>query len=269
MELIRMGSNGVFRLGANVVARVAPDLALLANADKQIAAARWFKSVGLSVAPALAIEQPIAVNGCVVTLWKSVCDGEVYAPIAEVARLIRELHQLMAPAGLELPQSHPFGDSSMHLPSYQGLDVDDAEFLKKRYRWARESFDSLPFVLERGVIHGDANVGNVLLGDDGRAVLIDLDSVSIGPREYDLIQTAIFAERFGWHTDEEYATFVEVYGWDIMQWEGYEDLAAMREISMTSWLAKKAAGNAAAAKEATKRIHAIRTGGSRRDWGAY
>jgi hypothetical protein len=100
-------------------------------------------------------------------------------------------------------------------------------------------------------------------------VLLDLDSFSVGPREWDLIQTALFYDRLGWHTKDEYRTFVEVYGYDIMQWDGYETLADLREVAMTVWLSKKAAGDASAAAEARKRIAAMRSGGSRRDWGAY
>lgn len=103
----------------------------------------------------------------------------------------------------------------------------------------------------------------------GVASIIDLDSFARGPREWDLIQTAIFADRFGWHTAEEYRIFVEVYGYDITTWAGYEDLAPMREISMTRWIGMKAATSDSARKEATKRIAAIRTGGDRRDWGAH
>ena len=106
-------------------------------------------------------------------------------------------------------------------------------------------FPTLDFPLGVGVIHGDANVGNVLLDEHGQAVLIDLDSFSIGPREWDLIQTALFADRLGWHTEEEYRTFVEVYGYDITQWDGYETLADMREVAMTAWLSRKAADDAA------------------------
>jgi len=54
-----------------------------------------------------------------------------------------------------------------------------------------------------------------------------------------------------------------------MKWDGYEDLALMRELAMTSWISKKAATSEGAAKGATKRITAIRSGGSRRGWGAY
>jgi hypothetical protein len=72
-----------------------------------------------------------------------------------------------------------------------------------------------------------------------------------------------------WHTGEGYRTFVEVSGYDLMAWKGYSDLADMREIAMTTWLGRKAEESPAAAAEAAKRIHAIRTDGSRRDWGAY
>jgi aminoglycoside phosphotransferase (APT) family kinase protein len=135
--------------------------------------------------------------------------------------------------------------------------------------WARDAFASMKFPLKRGVVHGDANVGNVLVDPHGEAVVIDLDSFSVGPREWDLIQTALFADRLGWHTAEEYRTFVEVYGYDVTAWDGYETLADMREIAMIAWLAKKAATDEKAAAEVHKRITAMRTGGSRRDWGAY
>lgn len=59
------------------------------------------------------------------------------------------------------------------------------------------------------------------------------------------------------------------FGTDITEWPGYSDLADMREIVMTSWLSKKADTSPAAAAEAVKRIDAVRTGGSRRDCGAY
>ena len=40
--------------------------------------------------------------------------------------------------------------------------------------------------------------------------VFDLDSFAVGPREWDLVQTALFYDRLGWHTREEYRTFVEV-----------------------------------------------------------
>ena len=104
---------------------------------------------------------------------------------------------------------------------------------------------------------------------DGKPVLIDLDSFCVGPREWDLVQTALFYDRFGWHTEVEYRTFVDVYGFDLMEWPGYQVLADYREISMTLWLAGKAENDKASAAEVHKRVEAIRTGGSRRDWAPF
>ena len=98
----------------------------------------------------------------------------------------------------------------------------------------------LDFALPQGVIHGDANIGNVLRDDHGNPVVIDLDDFATGPREWDLIQTAIYYDRFGWHTREEYETFTRVYGYDIMQWPGYPVLAAVREFIMVTWMVLKA-----------------------------
>jgi aminoglycoside phosphotransferase (APT) family kinase protein len=268
-ELIRIGSNAVFRLDPDTIARVAPSSALIENAQKQIDVARWLETIDYSATRAIDVSQPVQAEGRVVTFWRSVAPEAVYAPIKDVAALIRQLHQLTPPPSLSLPGLCPFGATSDELPEFRGLSDADAQYLRSRIEWARSEFPSLPFVLPQGVIHGDANVGNVLVDDAGQAVLIDLDGFATGPREWDLIQTALFYDRLGWHSREEYETFVEVYGFDLLEWPGYADLADMREIAMTSWLGRKAGDSASTAKEAAKRIEAIRTGGSRRDWGAY
>ncbi len=269
VELIRMGSNAVYRVDGDVIARVAPTARLLANAAKQIGVARWLEAVDYPATRACGVTQPVEAEGRVVTFWKSVSRETVYAPIHEVAALIKRLHLMAPPADVELPELQPFGRLDDHLPAFAGLPAADAQFLRQRIDWARDAFPRLPFALPPGPIHGDANVGNVIRDDHGRAVLIDLDSFATGAREWDLIQTALFADRLGWHSVEEYRTFVDAYGYDITGWVGYSDLADMREIAMTSWVGKKAEASRDAAVEAVKRIQAIRTGASRRDWGAY
>ncbi len=66
------------------------------------------------------------------------------------------------------------------------------------------------------MIHGDANVGNALLDAAGRAVLIDLGGLALRPREWDLTLTAMYFERFEWHTRTAYEAFVRACGFDIM-----------------------------------------------------
>lgn len=268
-QLIRMGSNAVFRVPGNIVARVARSADMFDNAKKQVDVAGWLNAKRIPAVRALNFRQPVIADDRVVTFWRSESDQEVYADIKDVAELVRRLHALDDPSDFQLPPLQPFGKSGDPLPGFPGLSSNDSEYLRQRFAAARDAFDSLDYVLPRGVVHGDANVGNVIVADDGRPVLIDLDSFSIGPREWDLIQTAIFYDRFGWHSAEEYETFVRVYGYDIMGWSGYSELADMREVAMTAWLSRKAVNSDKSAAEAAKRINTMRTGGSRRDWSAY
>jgi aminoglycoside phosphotransferase (APT) family kinase protein len=130
-------------------------------------------------------------------------------------------------------------------------------------------YAKLEFVLRPGVIHGDASIGNVLRDSQGNPVVIDLDGFAIGPREWDLALTAIYYDSFGWHTPLEHETFVGVYGFDIMQWPGYPVMRAVREFLMVTWVIQKAGESERIAAEASKRIAALRTGASRKDWEPY
>ncbi|MGH3294046.1 MAG: hypothetical protein ACRDP7_19785 [Trebonia sp.] len=83
------------------------------------------------------------------------------------------------------------------------------------------------------------------------------------------MQTAMYYDSFGWHTREEYEDFARVYRYDIRQWPGYPVLREAREFLMVTWLIQKAAEDAQAAAETTKRITALRTDASRKDWQPY
>lgn len=268
-KLIRLGSNAVYRLAEPVIVRISRDADTVENVTRQVLVARWLEQVGYPATRALDVDQPVDLDGHVATFWVSVSEHEEYAPIRQVAELIRRLHDLDPPSGLTLPVTQPFVDLESKLSVLANLDVSDAEFLRALVRELRSRYETLDFPLPPGVIHGDANVGNVILSRDGEPVLIDLDGFAVGPREWDLVQTALFYERFGWHTEDEYRTFVEVYGYDIMSWSGYRVLAAYREISMTLWLAGKAGADEEAAAEVRKRVESIRSGGSRREWAPF
>ena len=149
------------------------------------------------------------------------------------------------------------------------LAPDDRAFLTATLARLQGAYASLEFVLPQGVIHGDASVGNVMRDRQGAPVLIDLDGFAVGPREWDLVLTAMYYDSFGWHTREEYEDFARVYGYDIRQWPGYPVLREVREFVMVTWLIQKAAEDARAAAESTKRIAALRTGASRMDWQPY
>jgi len=57
-----------------------------------------------------------------------------------------------------------------------------------------------------------------------------------------------------------------VYGYDIMRWPGYPVLADVREFIQVTWMIQKARENEKTAAEARKRVDALRSGASRKDW---
>ncbi len=269
-RLLRLGSNAVYHLSSPVVARIARQNDDLDAVRRSVAVARWLASVDYPAVRALGIDQPVTIDGHAVTFWQSVSDdGDQYATVAEVAEVFARLHKLKAPISLHLPPLKPFANARNRITSNQWLSPDDRTFLTDQLARLEEAYSRLEFVLPEGVIHGDAGVGNVLHDSHGNPVVIDLDGFAIGPREWDLALTAIYYDSFGWHTREEYKIFVNAYGFDITQWAGYPTMRTVREFLMVTWVIQKAQESEQMAKEARKRIAALRDGTSRKDWQPY
>jgi aminoglycoside phosphotransferase (APT) family kinase protein len=266
-RLLRLGSNAVYRLAAPVVARIARPDAGLETARRTVAVARWLQSAGYPAVRAIDVDQPVVINNHAITFWEAVSDdGSEYATIAEVAEVIAELHRLTVPENLHLPELEPFESAGDRIAYSEWLSPDDRDYMIHELVRLQGEYARLDFVLPSGVIHGDASIGNVLHDEQGNPVVIDLDSFATGPREWDLIQTALFYDHYGWHTREEYETFARVYGYDIMQWPGYPVLADVREFMQVTWMIQKAGENEKTAAEARKRVGALRSGASRKDW---
>jgi len=269
-RLLRLGSNAVYRLKDPIVARVSRPGADSEHVSRTVAVARWLESAGYPAVRAIHVDQPIATGGYIVTFWKALSgDGDQYASTPEIAEILARLHRLVAPEDLHLPPLAPFANATQRIETNTWLTPDDRSFLTATLATLEDTYENLEFVLPPGVIHGDASVGNVLRDSHGNPVLIDLDGFAIGPREWDLALTAIYYDSFGWHTREEYEEFARVYGFDIMQWPGYLVMRSVREFLMVTWVIQKAPESDQAAAEARKRISALRTGASRRDWQPY
>ena len=269
-RLLRVGSNAVYRLKPPVIVRVSRPGADADQVRRTVAVARWLESVDYPAVRAVDIDQPITVDRHLITFWEAVSDdGDQYASTAEVAEVLVRLHSLTTPEYLRLPELAPFANAPRRIETNTWLNPEDRAFLITMLPQMRTAYDGLEFTLPPGVIHGDANVGNVLRDRHGNPVVIDLDGFAVGPREWDLALTAIYYDSFGWHTREEYEDFVRVYRFDIMQWPGYPVMRAVREFLMVTWVIQKAAESAQAAAEARKRIAALRTGASRKDWQPY
>ena len=270
-ELLRLGENAIYRLrSVPLVARIARTADYLADIETEVAVARWLESAGF---PAVRLRgpdvQPVLADGRVVTFWELVTDREVYGTLDELAALLRWLHDLDPPSSLVLRELRPFGRAEPRIAQAE-LSGDDRRFLRDRLAGLRKQYAEVQFVLPAGPVHGDANIGNILRRQaDGVAVLIDLDGFASGPREWDLVLTAMYFERFGWHTAQEYAAFAEIYGFDVMAWPGYPVLADIRELTMVTWLAQNAGESPEIAAEVTKRIADLRGGPGHRDWAPF
>ena len=269
-RLLRLGSNAVYRLKDRIVARVSRPGADIDHASRTVAVARWLESVGYPAVRAIHVNQPIATDEYIITFWQALSkDGDQYASTPEIAEILARLHELIAPETLHLPPLAPFANAAQRIHANAWLIPGDRTFLTATLATLQDAYENLEFVLPQGVIHGDAGVGNVLRDTHGDPVLIDLDGFAIGPREWDLALTAIYYDSFGWHSRDEYEEFARVYGFDVMQWPGYRVMRSVREFLMVTWVIQKAAESDQAAAEARKRISALRTGASRRDWQPY
>jgi Ser/Thr protein kinase RdoA (MazF antagonist) len=271
IALIRRGTNAVYRLqSVPVVVRVAPVSADVEEIALQVGVARWLAAEGVPAVRALDIPQPVFANGRQVTLWESVSDGDSddhqqYGSTQELGQILRRLHSLPAPQ-LALPRFQPTFTVRERLSRLDHIEAADRRMLTERADRLADDYARLTFELPHGPIHGDANVGNLLKNRAGHGVLSDLDEFSIGPREWDLVQTAIFTDLYGWHTEAEYQAFVDGYGYDIRTWDGYPVVRDMREISMALWMAGNAAKSEAAAAEVQVRFNSLRTGEGRDRW---
>lgn len=265
-ELIRLGSNAVFRLrSAPLIVRISPDSDGIVEARRQVAVAEWLADNDVpAIRVAAGISQPVEANGRVGTLWVSASDREEYGTTADLASILRRLHSLEALQALDLPALDPFTVARERIAAH--FSVDDREFMEDRCDQLARLWPDLDFVMPEGVIHGDASVGNVIRDDEGHGLLSDLDGFSVGPREWDLVLTAMFFDRYDWHTSDEYRDFVRVYGYDVRDWSGYDVMCDTRELLMVAWLGQKVSMDPANAPELAKRMRALRSGGSRRDW---
>jgi Ser/Thr protein kinase RdoA (MazF antagonist) len=270
--LLRHGTNAVYRLASvPVIVRVAPATAGRDEIRRQVAVARWLASVGVPAVRAVDVDQPVEAAGHLVTLWESVTDGaaddlDQYGSTAQLGDALRRLHAAQPPAGLRLLALDTLRRLHVRIAGLTHLAPADRSFLADRAASLASGYRALEFVLPAGPIHGDANVGNLLRTRDGDAVLSDLDGFCTGPREWDLVLTAMSADRYGWHTEAEYQAFVEAYGYDLRQWDGYEVLADVRELLMVVWNAGNAPRSEEHDRELGKRLLSLRTGEGRDTW---
>jgi Ser/Thr protein kinase RdoA (MazF antagonist) len=267
-ELLRVGENAIYRLaGVPVVVRIARSADRLGRVEKELCVARWLAAAGV---PAIRVQedigQPLVVDGHPVSFWHEVTGGEPEPVQADLARLLASFHSL-GDCPCQLAAFDPLGPSAVRLTRASGVAAADHEFLHARCADLAEQFRNLAFALPAGPIHGDAHTRN-LLTDRGQVVLSDFESAAIGPREWDLMPTAIAVERYGL-AEERYQEFTAAYGFDIRSWAGYPVLREIRELTMTTWIMQNIGESPATAQEFALRVGSLRDRDFDRSWNFF
>ncbi|MGW1267203.1 aminoglycoside phosphotransferase family protein [Streptomyces sp. NPDC002491] len=266
-ELIRFGENALFRLASvPVVVRIARGEEWVPTARKEVAVARWLAVEGFSAARVVEeVEQPLLIDGHPVTFWHLIVEGDRKATYGELGGILRDLHSLTVPAGLDLPSFDPFGKQELRIDK-AAIPEDDRAFLRKRWRELRDKYAELWFESPKGPVHGDAHVQNLMVDEQGRVVLIDFEAFCFDHPEWDLMVTSVEHHSLGWQTDAQYADFVAAYGRDLYDWHGYETLRGLQEFGMTTWLMQNVRENEDTAAEYRRRIAGLRDDQGPRDW---
>ncbi|GAA4736690.1 phosphotransferase family protein [Phytohabitans rumicis] len=148
------------------------------------------------------------------------------------------------------------------------LSATDRTFLTAYREHLATQWDRARFELGEAVLHGDAHMDNLLRTADGRLVFVDLETVAIGPPEWDLTLTALYHE-CGWFSADEYGGFVDAYGYDVRTSGAWSVLRGIRMLRMTTWLAQSAADHPEREVQLRHRIATLRDGTAPEGWTGF
>ncbi|WIV52898.1 phosphotransferase family protein [Amycolatopsis nalaikhensis] len=256
-ELIRDGSNVMYRLRSGVVARIGRP-GTQEVAEREVLVSRWLSQSGLSVVQAVDdLSQGVVVGDRPVTWWRLLPAHRAASP-AELGAILRVFHELPAPTEPKLPMYDPFAHLDQRIVEARSVGGDDRDWLLSHVANLRRRYSDLSCG-RRFVIHGDAWQGNVAVPDSGPPIVLDLEMVSLGRREWDLIQLAVDYTDFARITSEEYESFVNAYGgYDVTAADGYRTFADIQELRWVCFALSKASARPDAEEQARHRIACIR-----------
>ncbi|GGM72409.1 aminoglycoside phosphotransferase [Longimycelium tulufanense] len=255
-ELIRDGSNVLYRLPGEMVARVGP-AGSLDRAAKEVRVSHWLAACGVPAVTAAGFRQPVEIGSRPVTFWSELPPHRP-ATAGELGAVLRKLHALPAPNDITLPALKPFDGMAERIDDAAFLPPEDREFLRHRLAQLKEQWRHLPPGLPPCVVHGDAWQGNVAVCDRQQPLLLDLEHVSWGRPEWDLVPLAVDVTRFDRIPECEYQALVSAYGYDVTHWAGFDNLADISELRWTLFVTSKSDRNPAARREAEHRLRCLR-----------
>ncbi|PPJ21425.1 hypothetical protein C5E44_03530 [Nocardia nova] len=255
---IRTGAHAIYRLRDGIIARIGePGSADVAKRELRIS--QWLNESGIDTVEAVSsLDQPITVDDRPVTWWRLIPDHRPATP-AELGEALRRLHSIAAPTTFTLPEHDPFDGLLEKLKSATTLDDDDRKWLIQHEQDLRSRYWRMPAPRHQCVIHGDAWQGNLVVPADGPPTFLDLDKVSTGRPEWDLIQLAVDHSDFNRLTTADYRSFVTAYGGtDMTTIPEFRIFADIQELRWTAFAISLSTRNPQAKTEAAHRIACLR-----------
>lgn len=269
-RLLRDVNNAVFRLADHpVVVRLVTLPSYVRRAELAVSAATVFAAHGVPAIRLLAgVPQPVRVGEHVATVWQAVTPTGPRPGGADLARLLRAVHALAPPQrGLPqwgLPQWDPLTDFDNRVRHTTSMAPGDRDFLLRRSAELAAAVAELRFALPAAVLHGDAHLGNVIPGPEG-PVLCDFDSCSVGPPEWDLTPVAVADVRFR-RPPAHQRDFIQAYGFDVRDWEGFEVLHGIRDLKLIAGVFPRPGSPPAVQAEFDRRMASLRAGRRSEQW---
>lgn len=264
-EVIRLSENDLWRLPDGVVARVARAGQEQAAA-REVAVTRWLAKEDVPAVRPLACEQPVYALGRPTTFWKELPPHRSGSG-ADLAPLLRQLHDLPAPDHLPLHVMDPFVRLEDRLLSARSIGEDDRRWLLDLLADLRAEWAQLPSGRPKSVIHGDAWAGNCAVTSQGEAYLLDFERTALGHPEWDLTSTAVGVDTLGNLSHDAYEDYCSAYGYDVRSWDGYPTMRSIRELRMTSFAFQAADEHPDIHEQATYRLSCLRGRQGPRPWG--
>jgi aminoglycoside phosphotransferase len=256
--LIRNGSNAIYELPRGIIARIGKP-GSCAAAERELQVSQWLNESGIPTVEAIAsVAQAVVVDDRPVTWWRLIPEHRAATP-GELGAMLRALHALPPPAEFELPIYDPFSGLRQRIASAATMTEDDRSWLVEHYDTLQKQYNELPDPQSLCVIHGDAWQGNLIVPPSGIPTVLDLDKVSIGRREWDLIQLAVDFADFSRLGASAYRSFVAAYGgYEVTDWPGFRVLADIQELRWMGFALSLAAEGDRATIEAQHRIACLR-----------
>lgn len=257
-RLVHSGAGSVFRLSGGVVAEICGPESL-PGARHLARVGRWLCDSGVGVVrPPRDVSWLLEVDDHAVSFREE----PLYRPgdYRQIATALRRLHALVPPDDLGLAPVDPFRRVAARVGATPLISTAEREGLLARLRHTRAAYAQLPPGLAHTPLHGDAWAGNIVALADGSVVLRDLERVSIGPPEWDLVSTVIDHTTFGAMSDEEYRQFSEAYGHDVLGWAGCGTLLAARELRVVAFALAAAEETPHLVAQAQLRVRALLAG---------